>query len=459
MKDISKQELINKLNGYKKFLNDVPEKHKTQFKNLYETLINIIKNTSSMSGGMPKKCQQCIKGENGKCMLCGRNMSRRSSTPAPRRRRNNTLTKKIGSVGKRLGASEKLIQKARQVGNDLKEFDRENTNQSIDRNLYNFVRNIFTMAQRELEESNRIQNKEREMRFHNLYIYVIIPLSCLICVSVHGYLWYGFISTFVWIIEENTAAVDYRAGLKESRASELNDAKVVHTLQTQIEGYSQMNEQEKEQQRIGWIESISSYMPSFTSQEVSNAVAQTSPSPSSSTAPASTAPASTAPASTAPSPSTLSSSKSFKQWGHDIAFWTKKWFINLKYDAKENMLIQLLDQFGQLIRSTGDFIYFLPLILTIIIIRSHLNWAKRVMKENPSYMGPDKDDRDPRGPPKKDDRDPRNDGSGSSSGLVAYGGKRKRRTRRKKRKSRKKSRRKRKSRKKSRRKRKSRKRY
>lgn len=381
-----------------------------------------------MSGGMPrKKCQRCIKGENGKCMVCGRNMSRRSSTPAPRRRRNDTLTKKIGRVGERIGASENLIQKARQLGNDLKEFDTNNTNDSINRNLYNFVRDIFSMAQRELEESNRLQNKNREMRFHNLYLYVIIPLSCLICVGAHGYLWYSFISTFVWIIEENTAAVDYRAGLKESRDSELQQSRVTHSLQSGIENYNKMNEQEKQEQRIGWIESISSYMPSYTRKEISNAVATTSPSPSS-------------PTTTSPSP--LTYSKSFRQWGNDIAFWTRNWFINLKYDAKENFIIQLLDQFGQLARSTGNFIYLFPLFLTIEIIRRHLNWAKRVMKENPTYMGPDKDDRDPRGPPKKDPRDPRSDGSGSSSALVTYGGKRKKRTRRKKRKSKRKSRRK-----------------
>lgn len=434
-KNPSTEQVIKQLEQYKKFLNDIPNEEEAKtFENIWKTLITVIKN-NSMSGGGKNKCQKCIPNASGtKCMVCRRPLGNRSSRRARSRTRTgrsygNELQRAIVTKGKRLKVPSELLEHAKQLGKDLAEATpREKMGNLVNNDLYSFVLRLFNQAQAELDMSAGFQAKNSETRFYNLYLYVFIPLSCLLCTGVNGYLWYNFCNTFIWIIEENTAAVDYAAGISGRRDDALEQARRTHVFQTGVENYRQLNEAEKEQQRLSWLQQIRQYLPGTTSEEI-EIISQTTSSPS-------------------PSPTVNKPSPSFRQWGHDITFWVKNWFINRKFDAQNNFIVQMMDQFGRLARSTGNFIYLLPLISQLYIIKKHIDWGRRVMKDHPSYGGPEKDDRDPRGPPKKDHRDPRSDGSGSAPGIAAYGGRRKRRkskkkSKRKSRRKKKKSRRKR----------------
>jgi hypothetical protein len=150
-----------------------------------------------------------------------------------------------------------------------------------------------------------------------------------------------------------------------------------------------------------------------------------------------------------PPPPPETASRSFRQWGHDVTLSMRSWFINQKHDIQNNFVVQIMSQFGQLARSTGNFIYILPLISSLYIIKKHIDWARRVMGEHPTYR---ETGDPPRKEPPTDPRNPRGDGSGSARG-ISVGGKRKKTKRRKtKRKKRKTKRRKRREKRKTRRK-------
>lgn len=440
-KNPSTEQVIKHLEQYKTFLNDIPNKEDAEtFRNIWETLIIVIEN-NSMSGGGKSKCQKCIPNSSGtKCQICGRSLGSRSSRRARSRTRtgknyDKRLQNAITTKGRRLKVPSELLEHTRQLGADLVSAATPKTmNNLVNNDLYSFVLRLFNQAQAELDMSSGFQAKTRETRFYNLYLYVFIPLSCLICTGANGYLWYNFCNTFIWIIEEHTSAVDYKAGISGRRTASLEQAKRTHVLQTGVENFRQMNEAEQQQQRLTWLQQIRQYLPGTTSKEI-EAISQTALSSTSS------------PISSPTSSPNINQRRSFRQWGHDMTFLVKNWFINRKYEAQNNFVVQMMDQFGQLARSTGNFIYILPLISQLYIIKKHIDWGRRVMKDHPSYGGPEKDDRDPRGPPKKDPRDPGSDGSSGSSSISARGGRR-----RKRRKSRRKSRRKKKKSKRKRRK-------
>ena len=400
--------LINKIEEYKNHINEIPKKDLETFKNLYKTLINVLKKTNSMSGGA--KCQKCIYGSDGRCMMCGKKRGQRERRSSSRRRpRQKTgpkstkkaLKTKLSKYGNRIGASERLRQAAEQLAVDLSPTvpaDREG--------LYELATNIFQRASNELRQSSNFQNKDRELWFYNLYLYVIIPFSCLLCTSVQGYLWYNFISTFIWIIEENTAAVEYQSGVEGRRTDALSQERLSHAFRTEVENYRQANEAEQQQQRITWLQTIRNYLPGTTDTQIATIEEAT----------------------VAPPPAPETASRSFRQWGHDVTHSMKNWFINQKYDIQNNFVVQLMAQFGYLARSTGNFIYIFPLVSSIYVIKKHIDWARRVMKEHPTYI--EIGDPPRKGPP-KDPRDPKGDGSGSSPGITAGGKRNKRRKRRK----------------------------
>ena len=396
--------LINKIEKYKNYINEIPKKDQETFKNLYKTLINVLEKTNSMSGGGGSKCQKCMYADGTTpCMMCGkrrRSRSRRGPTTGPKSSK-RTLKTKLSRYGNRIGASDSLVQQAQELAVDLSPTvpdDREG--------LYQLAVNIFQRATNELRQSSNFQNKDRELWFYNLYLYVIIPFSCLLCTSVQGYLWYNFISTFIWIIEENTAAVEYQSGVEGHRTEALNQERISHAFRTEVENYRQANAAEQQQQRITWLQTIRNYLPGTTDTQIATIEEATVAQP--------------------PAPET--SSSSFRQWGHDITHSMKNWFINKKYDVQNNFVIQLMAQFGHLARSTGNFIYIFPLVTSIYVIKKHIDWARRVMKEHPTYI--EIGDPPRKGPP-KDPRDPRGDGAGSSPGITAGGKRHKRRKRRK----------------------------
>ena len=408
--------LINKIKKYKNHINEIPEKDQETFKNLYKTLINVLKKTNSMSGGV--KEHQHVWGSDGKCIICKRPLrSRRSrSRRRPLQKTGPKSTKKalrtkLKIYGDRTRASDRLVQAAQQLAVDLNPTvpgDRED--------LYQLAVNIFQRAANELIQSSNFQNKDRELWFYNLYLYVIIPFSCLLCTSVQGYLWYNFISTFIWIIEENTAAVEYQSGVEGRRTEDLNQERISHAFRTEVEKFRQANIAEQQQQRLTWLQTIRTYLPEYlpgTTQEQMATIEEATVAPP-------------------PAPETASTS-SFTQWGHDVAHSMKNWFINKKYDIQNNFVIQLMAQFGLLARETGNFVYMFPLVTSIYVIKKHIDWARRVMKEHPTYI--ETGDPPRKGPP-KDPRDPRGDGSGSSPGITAginAGGKRRKSRKRRKR--------------------------
>lgn len=401
--------LINKIEKYKNYINEIPKKHQETFKNLYKTLINVLKKTNSMSGGGKPPCQKCIYGPDDRCMMCGkkrgqrrrRSRSRRGPTTTGPKSSKKTLKTKLSRYGNRIGASDSLVKQAQELAVDLSPTvpdDREG--------LYQLAVNIFQRATNELRQSSNFQNKDRELWFYNLYLYVIIPFSCLLCTSVQGYLWYNFISTFIWIIEENTAAVEYQSGVEGHRTEALNQERISHAFRTEVENYRQANVAEQQQQRITWLQTIRNYLPGTTDTQIATIEEAT----------------------LAPPPAPKTSSRSFRQWGHDITHSMKNWFINKKYDVQNNFVIQLMAQFGHLARSTGNFIYIFPLVTSIYVIKKHIDWARRVMKEHPTYI---EIGDPPRKEPPKDKRDPGGDGAGSSPGITVGGKRRKRRKRRK----------------------------
>ena len=411
--------LINKIENYKNYINEIPKKDQETFKNLYKTLINVLKKTNSMSGGGGSKCQKCIYGSDGRCMMCGRKKGQRERRSSSRRRprpttgpqsSERTLKAKLSRYGNRIRAPDSLVKQAQELAADLRPTvpdDREG--------LYRLAVNIFHRATRELRQSSNFQNKDRELWFYNLYLYVIIPFSCLLCTSVQGYLWYNFISTFIWIIEENTAAVEYQSGVEGRRTEALNQERISHAFRTEVENYRQANAAEQQQQRISWLQKIRNYLPGTTDTQITTIEEAT----------------------VAPPPAPETASKSFRQWGHDITHSMKNWFINQKYDVQNNFVIQLMAQFGHLARSTGNFIYLFPLVTSIYVIKKHIDWARRVMKDHPTYI--EIGDPPRKGPP-KDPRDPRGDGSGSSPGITATAGGKRRKSRKRRKRTRKKSR-------------------
>lgn len=400
--------LINKIENYKNYINEIPKKDQETFKNLYKTLINVLKKTNTMSGGV--KCQKCIYGEDGRCMMCGNKKGQRSRRSSSRRRpRQKTgpkstkkaINTKLRKYGNRIKAPESLMQAAQQLAADL------NPPVPGDRDgFYRLAVDIFKRAADELRQSSNFQNKDRELWFYNLYLYVIIPFSCLLCTSVQGYLWYNFISTFIWIIEENTAAVEYQSGVEGRRTEALNQERISHAFRTEVEKYRQANIAEQQQQRLTWLQTIRTYLPGTTDTQMATIEEAT----------------------VAPPPAPETASRSFTQWGHDVTHSMKNWFINQKYDIQNNFVIQLMAQFGHLARSTGNFVYIFPLVTSIYVIKKHIDWARRVMKEHPTYI--EIGDPPRKGPP-KDPRDPRGDGSGSSARITTGGKRRKSRKRRK----------------------------
>ena len=394
------KDLINKIEEYTNYIDKIPKKDQETFKNLYETLINVLKKTNSMSGGAPRKCQRCILDQDGKCIVCKKKPGQRARRSSSRRR----LNTKLGKMGKRIGATESLIQGAQQLAEDLDE-----SVPGDSEGLYQLAQRIFGQATNELRQRSNFQNKDRELWFYNLYLYVIIPFSCLLCTSVQGYLWYDFISTFIWIIEENTAAVEYQSGVEAHRTEALSQESISHAFRTGVENFRLANAAEQQQQRITWLQTIRNYLPGATDTQIATIEAET----------------------VAPPPAPETSSRSFRQWGHEVTHSMKNWFINKNHDVQNNFVVQLMAQFGHLARSTGNFIYIFPLVSSIYVIKKHIDWARRVMKEHPTYI---EIGDPPRKGPRKDPRDPKGDGSGSSTGsstIITTGGKRRRRTRKK----------------------------
>ena len=403
--------LINKIENYKNYINEIPKKDQETFKNLYKTLINVLKETNSMSGGAPpQKCQRCIAfGQDGKCVVCkkkpGQSRSRRRRRSSSRSRRSpstNELRTKLNTYGNRMGASDAMVAQAQRLAVDL--------NPPVpgdSEGLYQLAQSIFSQATNELRQRSNFQNKDRELWFYNLYLYIIIPFSCLLCTSVQGYLWYDFISTFIWIIEENTAAVEYQSGVEAHRTEALSQESISHTFRTGVENFRLANAAEQQQQRITWLQTIRNYLPGATDTQIATIEEAT----------------------VAPPPAPETASRSFRQWGHEVTHSMKNWFINKNHDVQNNFVVQLMAQFGHLARSTGNFIYIFPLVSSIYVIKKHIDWARRVMKEHPTYI--EIGDPPGKGPPPKDPRDPKGDGSGSSPGITTGGKRRKSRKRRK----------------------------